>query len=252
MQEMETRYQTREKEQQIEVLNIEKEVKEQESLYMKIVLGVILFSLLPLGFFVRQYHKYRLLQERISGENRECNRISRDLHDGVASSLSHLCRTMERENTDQEFAVQLRKISDEVRGISHQLNMNAIGNQKFREALSDSLPLDHFPEDIDLKMHLSDDFEIDDYKKKIYIIRIVQELINNSLKYAQASTIIIKFKKENSKLQLEYADDGIGVDLEKIRKGNGWHNIHERVEFLSGKVKIESSEGNGFYLKVVI
>jgi len=112
--------------------------------------------------------------------------------------------------------------------------------------------LDHFPKDIDLKIHLSEDFEIDDYKKKIYIIRIVQELINNSLKHAQASTIIIKFKKENSKLQLEFADDGIGVDLEKIRKGNGWHNIHERAEFLSGKLKIDSSEGNGFYLKLVV
>jgi len=252
MQEMETRYQTREKEQQIEVLNIEKEAKVQESLYMKIVLGVFLFSMLPLAFFMKQRHKTRLLQERITGENRECNRISRDLHDGVASSLSHLCRSIEKEDTEQEFAVQLRKISDEVRSISHQLNMTAIGNQKFREALSDSLPLDHFPKDIDLKIHLSEDFEIDDYKKKVYIIRIVQELINNSLKHAQASTIIIKFKKENSKLQLEYADDGIGVDLEKIRKGNGWHNIHERAEFLSGKLKIDSSEGNGFYLKLVV
>lgn len=252
MQEMETRYQTREKEQQIEVLNIEKEAKEQESKYMKIILAVFLFSLLPLGFFIKQRQKTRLLQERIAGENRECNRISRDLHDGVASSLSYLCRSMEKENSEQEFAVQLRKISDEVRGISHQLNMTAIGNQKFREALSDSLPLDHFPENIDLKIHLSEDFEIEDYKKKIYIIRIVQELINNSLKHAEASTIIIKFKKENSKLQLEYADDGLGVDLEKICKGNGWHNIHERAEFLSGKLKIESSEGNGFYLKLVV
>jgi len=252
MQEMETRYQTREKEQQIEVLNIEKEAKAQESLYMKIVLGVFLFSMLPLAFFMKQRQKTRLLQERIAGENRECNRISRDLHDGVASSLSHLCRSMEKEDTEQEFAVQLRKISDEVRGISHQLNMTAIGNQKFREALSDSLPLDHFPKDIDLKIHLSEDFEIDDYKKKIYIIRIVQELINNSLKHAQAATIIIKFKKDNSKLQLEYADDGVGVDLEKISKGNGWHNIHERAEFLSGKLKIDSSEGNGFYLKLVV
>jgi len=246
------KYQTREKEQQIEVLNIEKEAKAQESLYMKIVLGVFLFSMLPLAFFIKQRQKTRLLQERIAGENRECNRISRDLHDGVASSLSHLCRSIEKEDTEQEFAVQLRKISDEVRSISHQLNMTAIGNQKFREALSDSLPLDHFPEDIDLKIHLSEDFEIDDYKKKIYIIRIVQELINNSLKHAQASTIIIKFKKDNSKLQLEYADDGVGVDFDKISKGNGYHNIHERAEFLSGKLKIESSEGNGFYLKMVV
>lgn len=252
MQELETRYQTREKEQQIEVLNIEKEAKAQESMYMKIVLGVFLFSMLPLGFFVKQRQKNKLLEERISGENQECNRISRELHDGVASTLSHLCRSMEDDHTHQNFVGQLRSISDEVRGISHQLNMNAIAAQNFRAALSDSLPLNHFPEDIYLQIKMDDDFDIADYNVKVNLIRITQELLNNSLKHAQASTIIVKFRQEKKHLYMEYADDGIGVDTEKVSQGNGWLNIKERVTYLSGKMDVTTSAGQGFYMKVVI
>jgi len=254
LQEMETRYQIRENSQKMEVLNIEKEAKEQENRYMKIVLAVFLFSLLPLAYVVKQLQKNKLLEERISGENQECNRISRELHDGVASSLSHLCRSMENDHTDQNFVGQLRSISDEVRGISHQLNITAIAAQDFRAALSDSLPLNRFLEGIDLQIDMAGNFDIYDYKVKVNLIRIVQELVNNSLKHAQASTIIIKFRQEKKHLCMEYADDGIGIgmDTEKVSKGNGWLNIKERVAYLSGKMDVVTSRGDGFYIKVVI
>lgn len=159
---------------------------------------------------------------------------------------------MEKVNGDDTFVKQLRKISDQVRGVSHQLNMNAIANQNFRDALSDSLYLNHFPQNIDLQIHLPVGFELEDFEKKINLIRIVQELVNNSLKHAQASSIVIKFRKESKSIQFEYADDGIGADLNKIRKGNGWFNVQERAELLSGKIDIQTSPGNGLYFKLVV
>ncbi|GAB7088750.1 ATP-binding protein [Marinifilum fragile] len=250
--ELETRYQTREKEQQIEVLNIEKEAKANESFYMKIVLGVFLFSLLPIGFFAKQRQKTKILKEKVAASNNESTRLGMELHDSIAGDLSHLCRSMEKVNGDDTFVKQLRKISDQVRGVSHQLNMNAIANQNFRDALSDSLYLNHFPQNIDLQIHLPVGFELEDFEKKINLIRIVQELVNNSLKHAQASSIVIKFRKESKSIQFEYADDGIGADLNKIRKGNGWFNVQERAELLSGKIDIQTSPGNGLYFKLVV
>ncbi|WP_321280117.1 tetratricopeptide repeat protein [Marinifilum fragile] len=252
MQRMDIQYKTREKEQQIEVLNIEKEAKAKESFYMKIVLGVFLFSLLPLGLFLRSHQKTRILKERVAASNRECTKLGMELHDSISGSLSYLCRSMERESVEESFVDQLRQVSDEVRGISHQLNMTAIANQEFRDALSDSLQLSNFPDNIDLKIYVPDGFEIDDYEKKINLIRIVQELVHNSLKHAQASSIVIKYKKESKRIQFEYADDGIGIDLDKIQKGNGWFNVKERAELLSGKVNLQSSPGNGLYFKLVI
>jgi Signal transduction histidine kinase len=250
--ELETRYQTREKEQQIEVLNIEKEAKANESFYMKIVLGVFLFSLLPIGFFVKQRQKTRILKERVAASNRECTKLGMELHDSISGSLSYLCRSMEKESVGESFVDQLRQVSDEVRGISHQLNMTAIANQEFRDALSDSLQLDHFPEDIDLKIYVPDGFEIDDYEKKINLIRIVQELKTNSLKHGNASSIVISFSRLQNKVGLEYTDNGIGFDMKEAKKGNGLININERVELLSGKLDWQTSPGNGlsFHLTV--
>lgn len=252
MQEMETRYQTREKEQKIEVLNIEKEAKEKESFYMKIVFGVFLFSLMPIGFFVKQRQKTRILKERVAASNRECTKLGMELHDSISGSLSYLCRSMEKESVGESFVDQLRQVSDEVRGISHQLNMTAIANQEFRDALSDSLQLDHFPEDIDLKIYVPDGFEIDDYEKKINLIRIVQELKTNSLKHGNASSIVISFSRLQNKVRLDYSDNGIGFDLKEAKKGNGLINIQERVELLSGKLDWQTSPGNGvsFHLTV--
>jgi|GEM_PF-2108203 len=252
MQEMETRYQTREKEQQIEVLNIEKEAKANESFYMKIVLGVFLFSLLPIGFFVKQRQKTRILKERVAASNRECTKLGMELHDSISGSLTYLCRSMEKESVGESFVDQLRQVSDEVRGISHQLNMTAIANQEFRDALSDSLQLDHFPEDIDLKIYVPDGFEIDDYEKKINLIRIVQELKTNSLKHGNASSIVISFSRLQNKVRLDYSDNGIGFDMKEAKKGNGLHNIQERVELLAGKLDWQTSPGNGlsFHLTV--
>ena len=252
MQEMEARYQTREKEQQIEVLNIEKEAKEKESMYMKILLVVFLFSLFPIGFFVRQTQKNRILKEKVASSNRQCTQISRELHDGISGDLSQLCLAMEKENGSAGFVKQLQKITNEVRGISHQLNMNAIANQEFRAALADSLQLEHFPGDIDLKILVPEGFEIEEYETKINLIRIVQELKNNSLKHAQASSIVISFTRMQNKVQLDYTDNGKGVDLEKVKKGNGWYNVNERVELLSGKMNVESKPNEGFHFQLII
>lgn len=259
MQRLETQFKTREKEQEIKVLNLENENKDlqltqskQESIYLGTGLLLILFSLFPIAYLVKHRQKNKLLEERISGENKECNRISRELHDGVASSLSYLCKHMEQEDSQNTFIEKLRSISNEVRGISHQLNMNAIGSQSFKLALSDSLHLNHFPAEIELQIVIADDFEIGEYNTKINTIRIVQELVNNSLKHAQASAIVIKFRQKKQQVFVEYADDGIGINMEQLKKGNGLINIEERVAYLSGKMEIVTSPDNGFYIKMLI
>eukprot|EP01029_Cantina_marsupialis_P022884 TRINITY_DN561_c1_g2_i1.p1 TRINITY_DN561_c1_g2~~TRINITY_DN561_c1_g2_i1.p1 ORF type:complete len:567 (-),score=26.09 TRINITY_DN561_c1_g2_i1:2660-4234(-) len=252
MQQLEVSYQTRETKNKLELVQLENEAKAKESMYMKIVLAVFMFSLFPIGFYFRQTQKNRILKEKVASSNRQCTQISRELHDGISGDLSQLCLSMEKENGDTTFVKQLHKIRSEIRGISHQLNISAIASQEFRAGLADSLQLDSFPDDIDLKIMVPEGFEIDEYEKKINLIRIVQELKTNSLKHANASSIVISFTKEQNKVRLDYTDNGKGVDLEKINKGNGWYNVHERVELLSGKVHIESSPGNGFYFRLTV
>lgn len=259
MQEMETRYQTREKEQQIKLLHLEN--SNQELLLQKTRLGnwllagfalLLLLSILPVYYFIKQKQNYRLLQERSMAENKECNRISRELHDGVVSNLSYLCRWGEDEQVDGNFIQKLRKVSEEIRGISHQLNVNAIGKLAFRESLIDSLDLEHFPKDIDLKIYLPDDFEVEKYDEKMNWIRIIKELLNNSLKYADASVIQIQFLQNEKSIHFQYQDNGRGVDLQKVKPGNGMQNIEDRVKLLTGKMEMNSELGEGFECVITV
>jgi len=75
----------------------------------------------------------------------------------------------------------------------------------------------------------------------------VQELINNTLKHAAAKTAIIQVTKNEGTLTITEEDDGKGFDTTLLcrAKGIGWSNIQNRVDFLKGKLDINSAEGTG-------
>src|SRR5205085_11196026 len=81
----------------------------------------------------------------------------------------------------------------------------------------------------------------------ITIYRIVQELINNSMKHAAAKTAIVQVTKSDGHLSVTVEDDGKGFDtaILKRSKGIGWSNIQNRVEFLKGSLDVQSSEEKG-------
>ena len=81
----------------------------------------------------------------------------------------------------------------------------------------------------------------------ITLYRIVQELLNNSMKHAQARSAIVQLTHSNGQLSVTVEDDGKGFDTRilKANKGIGWTNIQNRVEFLKGKLDVNSEAGKG-------
>lgn len=81
----------------------------------------------------------------------------------------------------------------------------------------------------------------------ITIYRIVQELINNTLKHASASTAIVQVTKSDSHLSVTVEDNGKGFETALLNqsKGIGWSNIQNRVDFLKGKLDVQSQPGKG-------
>ena len=81
----------------------------------------------------------------------------------------------------------------------------------------------------------------------ITIYRIVQELINNTMKHAAAKNAIVQVSKANEQLSITVEDDGKGFDTTILQgtKGIGWTNIQSRVNFLKGTLDVESAEGKG-------
>lgn len=81
----------------------------------------------------------------------------------------------------------------------------------------------------------------------ITIYRIVQELINNTMKHAAARKAIVQVTRQQQQLTVTVEDDGRGFDTAILRgaEGIGWNNIKNRVEFLKGKLDIDSQPGKG-------
>lgn len=68
--------------------------------------------------------------------------------------------------------------------------------------------------------------------------RIIQELIQNSLKYAKSSEILVQITRTEGQLALLVEDDGIGFDPKTVRKGMGTDNVANRIQFLRGELNI--------------
>ena len=81
----------------------------------------------------------------------------------------------------------------------------------------------------------------------ITVYRIVQELINNTIKHAAAKNAIVQLTKTNNLLSLTVEDDGKGFDknLLNLSKGIGWSNVQNRVDFLKAVLDVKTETGKG-------
>jgi len=90
------------------------------------------------------------------------------------------------------------------------------------------------------------------------VYRILQEIIQNTIKHAQATTLSIEISKENKDMLIRTADDGVGFDIKKIKRdhklGLGVLGIQSRVDFLNGSMSInpESKRGTQYNIRVPI
>jgi signal transduction histidine kinase len=85
---------------------------------------------------------------------------------------------------------------------------------------------------------------------RLTLYRIVQELLNNAVKYAQASKVSIQILQDDSHLNLTYNDDGVGFDSAVVQCGQGMKNIKNRAEAYMGRVLLETSVGRGCWIGI--
>jgi len=109
-----------------------------------------------------------------------------------------------------------------------------------------------------LKVHLNiTDAAINlqlDKQHTLLIYRMVQELVNNAMKYAQAKNIHINMDCEKNQLKLHLTDDGVGFDINALEKkdGLGIRSIKERVQQLIGTLQLTSNIGKGTQFNISI
>lgn len=189
----------------------------------------------------------------IDGQEKEKNRIALELHDGIVGDLvglQHFVNTpnFETNTTYQEKTKEkLTQIAGEVRYLSHSLSSSYVDNTPFTKLVYKLVQPFTTSKTLDISIHF---FEEKDFKHlnstlKNNLYRIVQQLLDNSLKHAKASEINLSFIAHENNYNLIFEDNGIGFDINKKHSGIGLLNIEKRVKDLKGNLQIDSQFNRG-------
>ena len=195
----------------------------------------------------------------LKGEEQERTRLAKDLHDGLGGMLSgikysfntmkgNLIMTQENALAFERSMDMLDSSIKEMRRVAHNMMPEALVKFGLDTALKD------FCNDINLTgvlrtSYLSINVEnvMIDQTTAITVYRIVQELINNTIKHAGAANAIVQLTKSNDILSVTVEDDGKGFDknLLNAAKDIGWSNIQNRVDFLKASLDVKTENGKG-------
>lgn len=197
----------------------------------------------------------------ILGQEKEKEEIGKELHDNVNQILTSIKLYLDLAIIDEEMKEKLiEKCRDnvslaieEIRRISHSLIPPSLGEDRLLDAIKDMV--EEMNVSGKFKTHLSikefDESILDD-NKKIMLFRIVQEQMNNIIKYSEAKEVFINFEMLSDKLMLTIADNGVGFDPKQKSKGIGLRNVESRVSYYSGELNIHSAVGQGTSLRILL
>jgi len=187
----------------------------------------------------------------LSIQEKERNKISRELHDNVGPKLSAISMFLNTEQRNEEKIQMLLTDSiKDIRSLSRMLTTSILENQTFSVALHFLIENSPGAEII----YLAEDFKDDSISEFVggQLYRIMQEALNNILKYACPSKIDLEILEKRHTLIVNIVDDGNGFDKEAMKIGNGIRNMRERVRNCNGEFQIDSALKKGTKINIQI
>jgi signal transduction histidine kinase len=288
---LEARYESEKKLTAIDRLEKEKELQRlsiKQKSTLNYLLAGSLAALIIVGFLAYRNFRHRhllatqqeqLQQRRISelekdkqlvavdsmlkGQEEERSRLAKDLHDGLGGLLSGVKFSLSnmKDNliiTPDNMAVFERSLDmldtsiKELRRVAHNMMPELLTKFGLDEALKEYVNGINATGLFTLKYQsVGMDTRIEK-TTEIIIYRIVQELLNNIMKHATATEVMVQLVKEANRLSIMVEDNGKGFDTVKLKdnKGAGLTSIQSRVNYLKGRLDINSEEGKGTLVNI--
>lgn len=203
--------------------------------------------------------KRKLVKSIIEAQENERRHLSVELHDNVNQLLTS-CKLMLEYAKENETAAKhliekayqsISTVIQEVRLISHDLNPSLIQDMGLLEAIEQLVEKINLTQKLKVHFYTNSLSRIFKEAERMVIYRIVQEQVNNILKHAQASTVVIQLLEKNGYVNLSISDNGIGFNQKSVKLGLGLRSIKNRVDYCNGTMKIHSSPGKGTMLGVI-
>lgn len=279
-EEMEVKYNTEKKEAQIQIQQAQ--LKQRKIINYFLIAIAIALLLLSILIFRIYMHKQKLQQAKIDelekekqlqateailkGQEEERSRIAKDLHDGLGGLLSSVKYSL----NDMKENVILS--ADNAISFTRSIDMLDSGIQELRRIAHNMMPENLIKFGLDTALNdycnsisktnvitiqyssLQMDTYHADINVSVTVYRIVQELVNNIIKHAKATQAIVQLTKDDNFLNITVEDNGIGFDVTHLTtsKSAGWVNIQNRINYLGGKLEIDSNPTNGTSIAIEI
>ena len=195
-------------------------------------------------------------------QERERQRISRDLHDSSLQNLTHTIHKLELaslyiDKDPIQAKLEIAEISKDIKGVIEEIRntifdlrpmqFDDLGLKDSVEQLVEKIKKDS---SIDIKCDIDDNIKSNDKNVLLTIFRIIQECINNAIKHSNGSLIELKIKNVDGCFDIIISDDGEGFNVnevfsEKAKRHFGLMILEERVNILNGTINIESEIEKG-------
>ena len=194
----------------------------------------------------------------------EKNRILKELHDNVLSSIGalqlnfyyELTKTgLDKNNAFLALSKQLKDFNATIRNFAHDLDHNIFDkNISFTEVVNELFAQIQHHSQLKFELDVSNslDWNAVNSDIKINFYRIIQEALHNIQKYAHAKNVLISIEQIENSLELFIFDDGEGFDINSKSGGIGLKNMRSRVEALKGSIHIASNEKTGTTISVTV
>jgi signal transduction histidine kinase len=237
--------------------------------FFLLALSLVLFFLAYQRRILRQQKEHQqkeaeyqqqLLRANLLSQEKERNRIGKDLHDEVGAMLSTsrlYFNHLKQEASPEKFGELkekalglLEETMRSVRRVSHDLKPVVLKRLGLVEAIANMA--DQINNSGAIKVCFKTEWEAEmDKEYELNWFRIVQELLNNTLKHSGASEIHIELAGDQQQLLLTYSDNGVGLDSElEASAGLGMQNISSRLGLMQGKLEFAENQQKGISLKL--
>ena len=275
--ELEVQYETNEKEK----LLLQKEVESQQQKNIIIAIAILSFLIALIGFFTYRQQKLKHMQQKqefklksaisqIEKQNElqeQRLNISRDLHDNIGAQLTFIISSVD--NIKYAFEIQNEKLDSKLQNISNfakstivelrdtiwAMNSAEISLEDLRARILNFIEkAKTAKEDVDFQFTV-DESLLDLQLNSVFgmnVYRVIQEAINNAIKYANPKEIIVNVSMIENKVVITIKDDGLGFDVDNISKGNGLLNMEKRIESIGGVYFLQSALTKGTTISILL
>ena len=197
----------------------------------------------------------------LEGQEEERKRIAMDIHDGIGQMLTSLkfqigaidlAQPAKAASKIKEIELLIKEVIREVRRVTFNLKPTVLGDFGLQAALNVFIKEIGKLTDIKIAYHTAGEIPRLSQKIENNIFRIIQEAINNAIKYSEGDVIDVSLEEAGGELMITVRDEGKGFDARlvdsrnmNIESGRGFFNMYERTEYVNGQLTIDSQSGKG-------